>query len=499
MNNFSSLLLELESIKGETKTTDALFYYLQTTPRQDALAGLSLLLGFKPPKVISPEKLKELALKKSGLTEYIFGQSQAITGDLIETISLITGNPDVYSELSIEYLLRNKYMKLQSADEEELHHEITEIWNTLPGGARILFNRLITGKFRAQVGRHQVASALAGFYRRNIREIYILLERHKFEQELLNSGIFNEKLSEKIYSAETGFCKYTAITEINENENKTHLTSLRGRGKRAQAEITAEAAYLWAEDGQLLNSYFPEVISACADIPSGTILEGELISPDSGETKSVLENRLRKKSQTTRSIIKSRIILVVHDCLIFNGAEITGYPATQRREFAQKAVEQTTGGTILMEEYNPRGEWKSINGYLSESISGGAEGLLVYPPESIYGEGYLLKGSPRKKEVVLLYAEQGKGNFAGIYSEYSWGIMKDDAYVVIARSNTGLTEEEIIKTDKFVKENRVERFGPVAVVPPVVRAEITYEREEKSKRHKAGVVLKNISNVKLIK
>jgi DNA ligase-1 len=62
--------------------------------------------------------------------------------------------------------------------------------------------------------------------------------------------------------------------------------------------------------------------------------------------------------------------------------------------------------------------------------------------------------------------------------------------VPIAKAYSGLTDEEIREVDRFVRNNTVERFGPVRVVRPELVFELHFEGIQASNRHKAGLAVR---------
>jgi DNA ligase-1 len=53
-----------------------------------------------------------------------------------------------------------------------------------------------------------------------------------------------------------------------------------------------------------------------------------------------------------------------------------------------------------------------------------------------------------------------------------------------------LTDAEIRKVDRFVRENTKETFGPVRSVAPQLVFELAFEAIQKSNRHKSGVAVR---------
>jgi DNA ligase-1 len=62
--------------------------------------------------------------------------------------------------------------------------------------------------------------------------------------------------------------------------------------------------------------------------------------------------------------------------------------------------------------------------------------------------------------------------------------------VSFAKAYSGLTDKEFMEVDAFVKNNALEKFGPVRTVKPELVFEIAFEGIAASSRHKSGVALR---------
>jgi DNA ligase-1 len=60
----------------------------------------------------------------------------------------------------------------------------------------------------------------------------------------------------------------------------------------------------------------------------------------------------------------------------------------------------------------------------------------------------------------------------------------------VAKAYSGLTDEEILEVDAFVRQNTIGRFGPVRAVAPLQVFEIAFEAVQKSSRHKSGIAVR---------
>ena len=93
-----------------------------------------------------------------------------------------------------------------------------------------------------------------------------------------------------------------------------------------------------------------------------------------------------------------------------------------------------------------------------------------------------------------MYAQRGHGKRSSFYSDYTFGVWHDGALTPVGKAYFGFTDEELKLLDKFVRDNTLERFGPVRSV----RAdrdfglvfEVAFEGLQRSPRHKSGVAMR---------
>jgi len=97
---------------------------------------------------------------------------------------------------------------------------------------------------------------------------------------------------------------------------------------------------------------------------------------------------------------------------------------------------------------------------------------------------------------VLIYAQQGHGRRASLYTDYTFAVWDkpagaDDRQLVpLAKAYSGLTDEEIRRVDKILRKSTLESFGPVRRVTPTLVFEIGFEGVMSSSRHKSGLALR---------
>lgn len=131
-----------------------------------------------------------------------------------------------------------------------------------------------------------------------------------------------------------------------------------------------------------------------------------------------------------------------------------------------------------------------------ESRQHHVEGLMLKSRQSAYGVGRVTglwwkwKIDPYTVDAVLIYAQLGHGRRAGLYTDYTFGIWHEGTLVPFAKAYSGLTDEEIRQVDRFVRQNTIDRFGPVRHVKPELVFEIAFENIQLSSRHKSGIAVR---------
>jgi DNA ligase-1 len=106
------------------------------------------------------------------------------------------------------------------------------------------------------------------------------------------------------------------------------------------------------------------------------------------------------------------------------------------------------------------------------------------------GDWWKWKVDPLTVDAVLIYAQRGHGRRSGLYTDYTFAVWDGDSLVTFAKAYSGLTDQEIRRVDRFIRQNTIERFGPVRSVKPELVFEIAFEDIRRSTRHKSGVAVR---------
>ena len=132
------------------------------------------------------------------------------------------------------------------------------------------------------------------------------------------------------------------------------------------------------------------------------------------------------------------------------------------------------------------------------------EGVMLKRLDAFYLPGrpkglwWKWKRDPHVIDAVLIYAQRGSGKRSSFYSDYTFGVWtagaNDDELVPVGKAYFGFTDEELNDIDRFVRNNTIDRFGPVREVvhdaDKGLVLEVAFEGLQRSTRHKSGIAMR---------
>jgi len=192
--------------------------------------------------------------------------------------------------------------------------------------------------------------------------------------------------------------------------------------------------------------------------------------------------------------------LQTYDILEYEGKDIRSFEIRTRREFLETVLENlddTAKRIFRPTELVEAADWAHLEKIREQSRDLGVEGFMLKQKISPYrtgrhrGDWWKWKIEPMTIDAVLLYAQKGSGKRSGYFTDYTFAVWNDEGELVpFAKAYSGLTDKEIRRVDKFVRENTKETFGPVRSVTPQLVFELAFENIQKSTRHKSGVAVR---------
>jgi len=503
MKHFTELF---QAIDASTKTNDkvaALVAYFNKATDVDKVWAIALLTGNKPKRPVKTTDLRVWAAEIAGLPLWLIEESYYVVGDLAETLSHIVGRND--STSSDEIHLHDLIVQLKNlinASIEEKKEAIVSFWKQRTKGENFVFNKLITGNFRMGLSKQLVIKALSIYLQKDEKEIaHRLMGKWNPEKETMESLFSESSLVSKDYLPYPFFLAYPLEEEPSSflGDIEEWFLEKKYDGIRGQIIVRNGQVFVWSRGEELLTDKFPEFHMLNQYLPDGTVIDGEIIpwKDDAPLPFGIMQTRIGRKNLSAKSLADAPLVMVCYDLMEYKGMDIRHLPLLERRTRLVKLINQESlYNTLILSPLVDLNSWEEVAHFRAKARDEFCEGLMIKRKNSVYetgrrrGNWWKWKTDPMTIDGVLLYAQSGSGRRANLLTDYTFAVWDGDALVPFAKAYSGLTDKEIVKLDKWVRKNTVEKFGPVRSVKPELVFEIAFEGINKSSRHKSGVALR---------
>ena len=101
------------------------------------------------------------------------------------------------------------------------------------------------------------------------------------------------------------------------------------------------------------------------------------------------------------------------------------------------------------------------------------------------------KTDPLRVDTVLVAAQSSTGANYGLCNDFTLALWHEGELLSFARAIATLSEDELASIDSFIKENTLERFGPLRRVKPELVFELEFDSVQNSNRYKSGIVARS--------
>lgn len=500
MKQFIALFDHIDQTQSTNEKIAHIKNYFSTCSDEDGAWALFFLCGHRIKRLISSRMLLEWSLDVIALPSWLIEESYAAVGDTAETLALLLPRKEEgtnKTEYSLSEWMENVIKPLQQASEQVKKEKILFFWQQLSTKEIFIINKILTGAFRMGVSSLITLKALS--QATDIpREILTQRLMGHWEPTGALFKTLRSKESQKRYLTPYPF--YLAYPFEGQLEDLGDLSAWqiewKWDGIRSQAVIGHEGVALWSRGNEMISHQFPELLEAFKDLPTGTVLDGEILGFSEGKPLSFaeLQKRLGRKNVSKAMLSQVPIAFIAYDLLELEHVDVRDKPMQQRRLMLEHL--KLSSSRIMLSPLIEATSWPEILQLRLESRERGAEGLMLKKKDSPYGVGrqkgywWKYKVDPMTIDAVLIYAQAGSGRRSNLFTDYTFGIWKEDALIPIAKAYSGLDQEEIHELDRWIRKNTEEKFGPVRKVKAHQVFEIAFEGIQVSKRHKSEVALR---------
>ena len=525
MKRFTQLYTELDQTNRTNEKVAALESYFREAAPADAAWALHFLCGRKVPRAVTSTALREWAAAESALPAWLLDECYETVGDLAETIALIL--PDTVGGLTLplHQMVAERLLDLESLPLPARRKLLAQTWRELNAAERFVWNKLLTGSFRVGVAQTLVERALAsvaGVAQSAMAHRLMGLWKPREEDFLrLLSGAENDagEIAKPFpFFLASPTQDPTALGAISDWQVEWKWDGIRAQIIRRQGE-----ALIWSRGDEMITGSFPEIAAAATALPDGTVLDGEILAWTDAKPQPFgrLQLRLGRKSPSTKLQRDLPVVFVAYDVLEFAGEDWRARALSERRSkletaiaaaaAAPRAANEEDAQRDLFERLEPATQrdfplriseilhpvsWEELSHRRMESRARAVEGVMLKRLTSSYGTGrqrgdwWKWKIEPLTMDAVLIGAQAGHGRRANLYTDYTFGVWHGGALVPVAKAYSGLTDEEILEVDKFVRGHTTGKFGPVRAVEAELVFELAFEGINESPRHKSGIAVR---------
>jgi DNA ligase 1 len=505
MKRFAELFLALDRTNKTNEKVELLKSYFLSAPEEDKIWALALFTGRRPPRKVKTTLVQLWAMELSGIPDWLFSESYHSVGDLGETISLILPPSSSSSGRSLHEWF-SYFERLNDLDDEGKKTLIMDAWKQLSAYETFVFNKLLMGSFRIGVSQTLVVRAISEIS--NMKPAAIAHRVMGNWNPFLTSYhelIHAENPSDEISRPYPFYLAYALEDELEKlgDPNEWQI-EWKWDGIRSQIIFRDQQLFIWSRGEELVTEKFPELHALAPALPGGTVLDGEIICvadvAEGNEWRplpfNVLQTRIGRKNLSKKILTEAPAAFIAYDILEYRGRDVRDLPQKKRREMLEEVFNLSGCASFKLSPLQKAQNWDELRELHKSSRQYAAEGFMLKRKEAAYlsgrkkGDWWKWKIDPLSIDAVLVYAQKGSGKRAELFTDYTFAVWDEEKLIPFAKAYSGLTNAEIREVDYFVKQNTLEKFGPVRTVKAQLVFEIGFEGINASQRHKSGIAVR---------
>ena len=511
MKAFARLLDRLLLTPSRNGKLTLLIDYFRVTPDPDRGYALAALADGLDIKGVKPALLKELVLER--MDPILFQYSYDYVGDLAETISLVWEPKAPEAETGTDLQsLSGIIERLQRLGRNETRSVMRDLFDRLDTSERFALIKLVTGGLRIGVSARLAKQALALFGDKDVADIEGLWHGLTPPYTELFAWL-EDRIEKPVLSTPAIFHSVMLSTPIEDRDLPNldpddFAAEWKWDGIRVQLSCSGGRSRLYSRSGDDISGAFPDVIEAAS---FEGVIDGELLVGGTSRTNaptrtfSDLQQRLNRKTVTAKMLEDYPVFIRAYDILFDGDADVRPETFLTRRERLRALIERQEPRRFDLSPLVPFSTWEELERFRAAPPDPVIEGVMLKRLDSRYQAGrakgpwFKWKRDPMNADAVLMYAQRGHGKRSSYYSDFTFGVWtavpgEGDVLVPVGKAYFGFTDEELEVLDRFVRNNTVDRFGPVRALRAEPEhgfvVEVAFEGLARSSRHKSGVAMR---------
>ena len=502
MRRFAELLDRLLLTPSRNAKLKMMVDHFRETPDPDRGLALAALTGNLSFAAVKPALLRALIAER--MDPVLFEYSYDYVGDLAETISLVWPSDEATPANDDDISLSFAVDALHAASRSDAPKVLAGLLDRLEPASRFAIIKLVTGGLRVGVSARLAKQALADLGGADIHEIEEIWHGLEPPYEDLFAWL-DGKAPKPERGAMALFRPVMLSTSVQDGDlakldPADYVAEWKWDGIRVQAVCEGGRHRLYSRTGDDISGSFPDVLEA---MNFTGVLDGELLvgrPPEHVGTFSDLQQRLNRKSVAAKTIRDYPAFVRCYDLLLDGEEDLRAAALAERRVQLEKFVTTLDPARFDLSPLVPFNDWEHLDQLRLAPPHPIIEGVMLKRLDSTYvpgrpkGPWFKWKRDPHIIDAVLMYAQRGHGKRSSFYSDYTFGVWREQELVPVGKAYFGFTDEELRQIDKFVRDNTIERFGPVRSVRADPNhglvLEVAFEGLARSTRHKSGVAMR---------
>jgi DNA ligase-1 len=491
---FAELLERLVFTPARNAKIALLRRYFATQPDPDRGIGLAAITGELAFTTAKPGLIRELAAARTD--PVLFAWSYDYVGDLAETVALMWPATNTNAAPP---RLPDVVEALEAAPKSALPNIIAGWLDASDASTRFALLKLITGGLRVGASARLAKIALAeigGVGADEVEEVW-----HGLAPPYLPLFAWLEGRAPRPDPADQPVFRPPMLAHPLEAADLAALRPEDWRaewkwdGIRVQLVATAGGRRLYSRGADDISGAFPEILEA---MDFHAVLDGELLVIRDGKVAPFadLQQRLNRKGVTAAMMRDFPVGIRLYDILFDAAEDVRPLPFDTRRNRLEDWFARTRTPRMDLSEQIRFGSLDELMVLRDGARAASIEGLMLKRTDSIYVPGrvkglwWKWKRDPLNIDAVLMYAQRGHGKRSSFYSDYTFGVWRDEELVPVGKAYFGFTDEELMFLDRWIRNHTVARYGPVREVEKSLVLEVAFDAAQLSTRHKSGVALR---------